>query len=149
MWSSVVVSVQLEKGDGSRSGMVTISCWPGLREPYSPPPCQAGCGAPWLGSAAPLPGEREQSGASEVLRWSRSSIGLPLRLNQGRESPCPSASSPARPGRSSSPTDRKSLHWSFIKNNWQSSKSIICSAQRDITNELNSTHSKEKNFFNF
>lgn len=29
MWSSVVsVSVQLETGDGSRSGLVTISCWP-------------------------------------------------------------------------------------------------------------------------
>lgn len=87
MWSSVVVSVQLEKGDGSRSGMVTISCWPGLREPYSPPPCQAGCGAPWPGSAAPLPGEREKRGASEVLRWSSFSIRLPVRLNKADTTP--------------------------------------------------------------
>lgn len=113
MWSSVVVSLQLEKGGGSRSGMVTISYWPKLREPYSPPPCQAGCGAPWPGSVALLPREREQSGAAEVLRWSGSSIGLSLRSNQGGQSPCPPASSPARPVCPLSPTD--SLHRSLIK----------------------------------
>lgn len=138
------MSVQLEKGRWQQVGNgnhIVLARAPGAV--YSPSPCQTGCGAPWPGSAAQLPGEREQKGASEVLRWSSSSTGLPLRLNQGRQSPCPPASSPARPGRSSSPTDRKSLRWSFIKNNWQSSKSIICCAQRDIANKLNSTHSRE------
>lgn len=140
MWSSVVVSVQQEKGDGSRSGMVTISCWPRLRESYSPPPCQAGSGAPWPGSAALLPGEREQRGAAEVLRWSASPTGLPLRSNQGRQSPCPPASSPTRPDCSFSPTDRKSLRWSFIKNNWQSRNPITYSASRDTTDTPHSIH---------
>lgn len=98
MWSRVVVSVQLEKGDGSGSGMVTISCWPRLREPYSPSPCQAGCGAPWPGSAAPLPGEREQRGAAEVLRWSGRSVALASARTSRRAEPLSSGVSPRPPG---------------------------------------------------
>lgn len=141
MWSSVVVSVQQEKGDGSRSGMVTVSCWPRLRESYSPPPCQAGCGAPWPGSAALLPGEREQRGAAEVLRWSGAPIWLLLRSNQGRESPCPPASSPTRPDCSCSARDGKTLRWSFIKNNWQKAQILLSWLYRN-------TSSKDKNFLN-
>ncbi|KAI4831576.1 hypothetical protein KUCAC02_001112 [Chaenocephalus aceratus] len=92
------------EGDGSRTRGNQVS-----RSRTHLPSCQAGCGAPWPGCEALLPGEREQRGAAEVLRWSGSPFRLLLYSNQGERSPCPPASPPTRQDCCFSPTERTSL----------------------------------------
>ncbi|KAK2880349.1 hypothetical protein Q8A73_023047 [Channa argus] len=86
-----------------------------------------GCGAPWPGSVSPLPGENERRGAAEVLRWSSSSMRLPLCRQQGRQCPCTPASSPRPPGSflHSNRQDDILLEFSL---KWQSRDPIINSA---------------------
>lgn len=139
------MSVQLEKADGSRSGMVTISCWPRLREPYSPPPVPSRlwCAVAGFLRLAPR-GEGAERGrrglkVERLLRRDASAIkprqaGAPVL----RHLP------PTRPGCSPSPTVRKSLRWSFIKNNWHIRNPVNSCALTEISDSQ-----QRKHLFNF